>query len=135
MHALDTDTKQGNIASNAETQTAFPKRDWFSLIIRETRTEGNLTVDAMTQTDRVYTSDQNGDTAQECINIDMLKLLKDEIAFLRGEFSRELRSNQETMEVLLEQNSHCRTHQRRCDEFQQFDPPNSLNRETNPKIR
>ena len=48
----------------------------------------------MTQTDRVYTSDRNGDTAQECINIDMLKLLKDEIASLRSELSRELRSNQ-----------------------------------------
>ena len=47
----------------------------------------------MTQTDRVYTSDRNGDTAQESINIDMLKLLKDKIAFLRSELSRELRSN------------------------------------------
>ena len=27
VHALDTYTKQENIASNAETQTEFPKRD------------------------------------------------------------------------------------------------------------
>ena len=47
----------------------------------------------MTQTDRVYTSDRNGDTAKESINIDMLKMLKDKIAFLRSELSRELRSN------------------------------------------
>ena len=48
----------------------------------------------------------------------MIKLLKDEIAFLRGELSLELRSNQKTTEVLVEQNSHYQTHQRRCDEFQ-----------------
>ena len=47
----------------------------------------------MTQTDKVYTPDRNGDTAQESTNIDMLKLLKDKIAFLRSELSRELRSN------------------------------------------
>ena len=99
MHALDTDTKQANITSNAETQTEFAKRDWFSLVTRETQTEGKSMLDAMTQTDRVYSSNRNGDTAQECINIDMIKLLKDEIAFLRGELSRELRSNQKTIEV------------------------------------
>ena len=48
MHALDTDTKQANITSNAETQTEFPKRDWFSLVTRETQTEGKSTLDAMT---------------------------------------------------------------------------------------
>ena len=53
-----------------------------------------LTIDGITLPDRVYTSDRNGDTAQECINIDMIKLFKDEIAFLRGKLSRELRSNQ-----------------------------------------
>ena len=74
----------------------------------------------MTQTDRVYTSNRKRDTAQECINIDMLKLLKNEIAFVHSELSRELRSNQKTIEQnLLEQNSHYQTHQRRCDEFQQ----------------
>ena len=83
----------------------------------------------MTQIDRVYTSDRNGDTAPESINIDMLKLLKDEIAFLRSELSRELISNQKTIEFLLEQNSHYQTHQRRCNEFQQFDPPNYFTRE------
>ena len=41
----------------------------------------------MVQTDRVYISDWNGDTTQECINIDMIRLLKDEIAYLRGELS------------------------------------------------
>ena len=40
VHALDTDTIQANITSNAETQTEFPKRDWFSLVTRETQTEG-----------------------------------------------------------------------------------------------
>ena len=40
----------------------------------------------------------------------MLKLFKDEIAFQRGELSRELRSNQKTIEVLLEHNSHYQTH-------------------------
>ena len=58
-------------------------------------------VDAMTQTERVYASNRNGDTVQECINIDMIKLLKDQIAFLRGELSRELRSNQKTKELTL----------------------------------
>ena len=48
VHALDTDTKQANITSNAETQTEFPKRDWFSLVTRETQTEGKSTLDAMT---------------------------------------------------------------------------------------
>ena len=67
VHALDTDTKQANIASSAETQTEFPKRDWFSLINRETQMEGKLTVDLMPQTGRVYTSNRNGGTAQECI--------------------------------------------------------------------
>ena len=99
MHALDTDTKQANITSNAETQTEFSKRDWFSLVTRETQAEGKSMLDAMMQTDKVYSSNRNGDTAQECINIDMIKLLKDEIAFLRGELSRELRSNQKTIEV------------------------------------
>ena len=94
VHALDTDTKQANITSNAETQTEFPKRDWFSLVTRENQTEGKSTLDAMMQRDRVYSSNRNGDTGQESINIDMIKLLKDEIAFLRGELSRELRSNQ-----------------------------------------
>ena len=78
--------------------TEFPKRNWFSLVTRETQTEGKLTVDAITQTDRVYSSNRNGDTANECINIDMIKLLKDKIAFLRGELSRELLSNQKTIE-------------------------------------
>ena len=41
----------------------------------------------MTQTDRAYTSNWNEETAEESINIDMLKLLKDEIAFLRVELS------------------------------------------------
>ena len=59
---------------------------------------------------RVYSTHQNGDTAQKCINTDMIKLLKDEIAFLCGELSRELRSNQKTTEVLLEQYSHDQTH-------------------------
>ena len=104
VHALDTDTKQANITSNAETQTEFPKRDCF-LVTRKTQTEGKSTLDAMTQTERVYSSNRNGDTAQECINIDMIKLLKDEISFLRGELSRELRLNQKTIEVLLEQHS------------------------------
>ena len=40
VHALDTDTKQANITSNAETQTEFPKRNWFSLVTRETQKEG-----------------------------------------------------------------------------------------------
>ena len=94
VHALDTDTKQANITSNAETQAEFPKRDWFSLVTRETQTEGKSTLNAMTQADRVYSSNRNGDTAQECINIDLIKLLKDEIS----------RSNQKTIEVLLEHN-------------------------------
>ena len=126
MHALNTDTKEANIASSAETQTGFPKQDWFSLVTRETQTEGKLTVDAMIQTVRVYSSNRNGDKAHECINMDMIKLLKDEIAFLRGELSRELRSNQKTIEVLLKQNSHYQTHQRKCDEF---DPLNSFTRQ------
>ena len=104
-----------NKQTSQVTQTEFPVQDRFSLVTRETQTDGKLTVDAMTQTDRAYTSNRNGDTAQECINIDMIKLLKDEIGFLRGELSRELRSNQKTIEVLLEQNSHHQTHQRRCD--------------------
>ena len=110
MRALDTDTKQVNITNNSETQAEFPKQDWFSLVTRETQTEEKLTLDAMTQTDRVYSSSWNGDTTQECINIDTEILLKDEIAFLRGELSRELRSNQKTIEVLLEQHSHYQTH-------------------------
>ena len=36
VHAFDTDTKQANITSNAETLTEFPKRDWFSSVTRET---------------------------------------------------------------------------------------------------
>ena len=72
----------------------------------------------MTQTDRIYSSNRNGDTAQECIKIDMIKLLKDETAFLRGELSRKLRSNKKTINVLLEQHSHYQTHQKKCDEFQ-----------------
>ena len=116
VHALDTGTKQTNIASSAETQTKFPKQDWFS-ITHETQMEGRLMVDAMAQTDRVYASDWNGDTAQESINIDLLKLLKDEIAFLHGELSPELRSNQKTIKFLLEQNSHYQTHQRKCSFF------------------
>ena len=94
VHALDTDTKQANITSNVETQTEFPKRDWFSLGTRENQTEGKSTLDAMMQTDRVYSSNRNGDTVKKSINIDMIKLLKDKIAFLHGELSRELRSNQ-----------------------------------------
>ena len=86
VHALDTDTKEANIASSAEIETELPKRDCFSLIAWETQTEGKLTVDAMT-----HTSDQNGDTEQESINIDLLKLLKDEIVFLRVDLSREFR--------------------------------------------
>ena len=49
VHAFDTDTKHANTASSAETQTEFLKQDWFSLITREEK----LTVDAMTQADRV----------------------------------------------------------------------------------
>ena len=45
----------------------------------------------MTQTDSVYISDQNGDTTKEYLDIDMIKLLKDEITFLRGELYLELR--------------------------------------------
>ena len=93
VHTLDTDTKQTNIRSNAETQTEFPKRDWFSLVTLETQMEVKSTLDAMMQTDKVYSSNQNGDTARECINIDMIKLLKEEIVFLRSEFSGELRSD------------------------------------------
>ena len=80
-----------NTAGNAETQTEFPKRDWFSLVTRETQTEGKLAIDAMTQTDSVYTSDRNADTTQEYLDIDMIKLLKDEIAFIRGKLCLELR--------------------------------------------
>ena len=58
MHALDTDTKQGNITSNAESQIEFPKRDWFSLVTREIKTEGKSTLDAMMLTDRVYSSNK-----------------------------------------------------------------------------
>ena len=152
MHALDTNAKQANAESNAETQTEFPKRDWFSLVTRETQTEGKSMLDAMTQTERVYSSNQNGDTAQECINIDMIKLLKDEIAFLRSELSRELRSNQKAIEILIEQQSHYQTHQKKCDEFQhnnqnqsisyknsqnkytQFDPPNSYTRQPSKSL-
>ena len=86
----------------------------------------------------------------------MIKLLKDEIAFLRGELSRELRSNQKIIEVLLEKHSHYQTHQKKCDEFQnnnrnqsisyknsqnkctKVDPPNSYTRQpkkVTPKIR
>ena len=43
----------------------------------------------MTHTDRVYSSNRNGDTAHEYINIDMIKLLMDKIAFLRGELSQD----------------------------------------------
>ena len=64
----------------------------------------------------------------------MVKLLKDEIAFLRSELSRELRSNQKTIAFLLEQNSHYQAHQRRCDEFQQSDPPNSFTREPSKSL-
>ena len=91
-------------------------------------------LDVMTQTDRAYTSNWNEETAEESINIDMLKLLKDEIAFLRVELSRELKSNEKTIEFLLEQNSHHQNHQRRCDEFQQFDPPNSFTREPSKSL-
>ena len=151
VHALDTDTKQANITSNAETQTEFPKRDCF-LVTRKTQTEGKSTLDAMTQTERVYSSNRNGDTAQECINIDIIKMLKDEIAFLRGDLSRQLRSNQKAIEVLLEQHSHYQTHQKKCDEFQhnnenqpttyknsqnkciQFDPPNSYTRQPSKSL-
>ena len=129
MDALDTDAKQANITSNAETQTEFPKRDCFSLVNRETQTEGKSTLVAMTQTERVYSSNQNGDTAQECINIDMIKLLKDEIAFLRGELFPELRSNQKIIEVLIKQQSHYQTHQKKCDEFQR----NNQNQSTSYK--
>ena len=34
VHAFDTETKQANIGSNIETQTEFPKGDWFSLVTR-----------------------------------------------------------------------------------------------------
>ena len=101
VHALDTDTKQANIASNAETQTEFPKRNWFSLVTREVQTEGKSALDAMTQTDRVYSSNRNADTAQECINIDMIKLLKDEITYLRGELSRELKIKSKNSRSLI----------------------------------
>ena len=101
----------------------------------------------MTQTDSVYISDRNGDTTKEYLDIDMIKLLKDEIPFLRGELCLELRWNQKTIKALPEQNSHYQTHQRRCDEFQHknqnqstsfknrqnkctpFAPPNSFTRE------
>ena len=137
MHALDTDTKHANIASTAETLTEFPKPDWFSLITRETQTEGNLTVDAITQTDRVYTSNWNGDTAQEWINIDILKLLKDEIVSTWWAFSRikvKSKNNSARKKVLLEQTSHYKTDQRRCDDFQQFDSPNSFTREPSKSL-
>ena len=42
MHVLDTDTKQAKIASKAETQTEFQKRDWFSLVTQDTQTNGKL---------------------------------------------------------------------------------------------
>ena len=80
-----------NTAGNAETQTEFPKRDRFSLVTRETQTERIITIDAMTQTDSVYISDRNGDTTQKYLDIYMIKLLKDEITFLRGELCLELR--------------------------------------------
>ena len=89
MNAVDTDTKQGNITSNAETQTEFPRWDWFSLVTWETQMDGKSMLDVMTRTDSVYLTNRNGDTAQECINIDKIKLLNDEIAFSRGELSRE----------------------------------------------
>ena len=152
VHALDTYAKQANITSNAETQTELPKRYWFSLVTRETETKGKSMLDVMTQTDRIYSSNPNGDTAQECKNIDMIKLLKDETAFLRDELCRELRSNQKTMEVLLAQHSHYQTHQKKCDEFQynnenqstsyknsqnrctQSDPPNSYTRQSSKSL-
>ena len=134
VHALDTDTKQANTASSAETQTEFPKRDWFSLITGKTQMEKKLMLGVMTHKNRVYTSDWNGETEEESINIDMLKSIKDEIAFLRRELSRELRSNQKTIEFLLEQNSHHQNHQGGCNEFQQFDPPNSFTREPSKSI-
>ena len=122
MHALDSDIKQANI----ETQTYFPKWDWFSLVTQGTQTDRRLKVDAMTQTESVYTSDWNGNIAQECINTDMIKLYKDEMAFLRCELSRELRSNNKTIKVLLEQNSYYQVHQRRCDEFQHYNQNQSI---------
>ena len=78
-----------------------------------------------------------------------IKLQRDEIAFLRSELSRELRSNKKTIEVLLKQKSYYQTHQRRCYEFHnnqnqsisykncqnkctQFDPPNSSTRKSSP---
>ena len=60
------------------------------------------TISNRVYSDRVYSSSRSEDTAQECINIDMIKLIKDEIVFLRGELSRGLKSNQKTIEVLLE---------------------------------
>ena len=66
----------------------------------------------------MYSSNRNGDTARECIKIDKIKLLKDKIAFLRDELSRELRSNKKTIDVLLEQHLHYQTHQKKCNEFQ-----------------
>ena len=71
-----------------------------------------------------------------------MSIVKDEIAFLCSELSRELRSNKKTIEVLLEQNSHYPTHQRRCNEFQrnnqnkctQFDPPNSFTTEPSKSL-
>ena len=109
-------------------QGDFPKGGWFSLVTQETQTDGKLTVDSMTQTHLVYTFNQNRDTAQECINIDMIKLLKDEIALLRSELCRQLISNQKTMEVLLKQNSHYQIHQRR------FDPTNSSTRQSSTSL-
>ena len=106
----------------------------------------------MTQTERIYSSNRNEDTAQECINIDMIKLLKDEIAFLRGELFRELRSNQKIIEVFQEQHSHYQTHQKWCNEFQhnnqnqstsyknnqnkctQLDPPNLYTRQPSKSL-
>ena len=47
----------------------------------------------MMDIDSLYTSYWNGNTEEECINISMLKLLKDQIAFLHGQLSQVLRLN------------------------------------------
>ena len=56
----------------------------------------------------------------------MIKLLKDEIAFLRGELFPELRSNQKIIEVLIKQQSHYQTHQKKCDEFKRNNQNQSI---------
>ena len=51
--------------------------------------------------------------------------------FCVDDLSRELRSNQKIIKVLIEQNSHYQNHQRRCNEFQH----NNQNQSTGYKNR